>query len=212
MAKLKVHADADDVLIEFDGATRSRRGSGGGGGGVIAATISVIAGYISDQVNKEEFDLGSPIVGERPFQSATDCPAEFRVGLRRQTVQPGLHIRAGASGGAIDEDAIPRVAKARPERSDPSACGLAAQPGCRRRGRRDSVRSKKTGAKRTATGSLKILPIKVAFDAQHPCAELAAHSYGAADQTAVDLKVPSRTKARRIERVASPLALAKRVA
>src|SRR5262249_61119756 len=111
MAKLKVHVDADDVLIEFDGATRSRRGSGGGGGGVIAATISVIAGYISDQVNKEVFDLGSPIVGERPFQSATDCPAEFRVGLRRHTVQPGLHIRAGPAGRALDRGGMPRGAQ-----------------------------------------------------------------------------------------------------
>jgi len=199
--------------LSLNGAIRSRRANGGGGGGVIAAaTISVIAGYISDQVNKEVFDLGSPICRRTPipvrhrlssriprWSAAADRSTRFahsRRRLRRCHRRGRDPTRSQSAPGAFRSKCLRSCSSTR----------------LRRRGSRDSVRSKKTGAKRTATGSFEILPIKVAFDAQHPCAELAAHSHGAADQTAVDVEVPGRTKARRIERVAFPLPLAKRVA
>ena len=186
VSKLKVYADTDDVLIEFYVTIRIDTRECRCCGGVPAATIAVIAHCILRQVDKKVFDLGGPILGERPFQSAADCPAEFRVGLHRQAVQRRLHIRAGATSGAVDEDAVPGVAEARTDRSQPIALGLAAQSGC---GRIEDVRRKKAGAKCTATAAADTLPIKIAFDAEYPCAPLAANTDCSADQATVDVEV-----------------------
>src|SRR5215471_11408311 len=92
----------------------------------MAATVSVIAGYIP-QVDKEVFELDCPVVGERPFQSAARGPADFKPGLRWQPAQSGLQIRAGDAASAVKKNAVPRIAEACTQGSEPSAFGLAAQ-------------------------------------------------------------------------------------
>src|SRR5262249_8047878 len=85
---------------------------------VIAATIAVIAGYIP---NQEVFDLCGPVVGERHFNHGAGRPAEFRIILRRQAAQRSLQIRTGAAGSPVEQDSVPRIAKAPTERSQPTA-------------------------------------------------------------------------------------------
>ena len=186
MSIFKVQTDADEVLVEFDSVIAIHRVASGGGCHVKAATISVIAVGIP-QIDKQIFDLERPVFGKCHFNSRADSPAEFRVGLVRQTGQGRLHIRTRAAGGPVDENAVPRVAEARAERSQPIARGLAAQS---RGGRSSSGGSKDAGAKRTAAAAAETLPIEVAFDAEHPCTPLATNTYCSANQTAVDVEVP----------------------
>jgi len=114
MHKLEVHAEADEVFVQFDNVIRTdrprerrhRRRR------VIPATIAVIA-WRRAEVDKKVFDLCGPVVGERPFQSGTRGPADLKIGLPRLSVQPDLHIRAGNAGGAIKQKPIPGIAGAR---------------------------------------------------------------------------------------------------
>jgi len=100
MPKLEVHADADDVLVEFDRVICIHRGKGRGACHVIPATISVIAGHLP-QINKQIFDLERPVLGEGHFKSAADGPAEFSIILIRQAGQGSFYIRAGTTSGPI---------------------------------------------------------------------------------------------------------------
>ena len=189
MAILKVQADAENVLVEFDGVIAIHRVDNyrrGGACHVIAATISVIAGRIR-QIDKQIFSFDRPVLGHGYFNSAAHRPAEYRTTLIRQAGQGRFYIGAGAAGGSVDQNAVPRIAEARTERSQPIARGLAAQSGG---GRSRSGGKKNAGAKRTAATAADTLPIKIAFDAEHPCAPLAAHADCRADQTAADVEVP----------------------
>src|SRR5690242_14640418 len=88
-----------------------------------------------------------------------------------------FYIRAAAAG-AVDENAVPCIADTRAERSQPVARGLATQSGS---GRVSSGGREDAGAKSTAAAAAQPLPIKIAFDAQYPCAELAADPHCCAD-------------------------------
>jgi hypothetical protein len=144
VSKLKVEADTDDVLVKFDGTIRidcrdgACRGDCLEGRGIIAATISVIAGYIPHQIDKEILDFERPILGERELNPGTGCPAPFSIILVWQAAQRSLHIRASTACSPLEENAVPCVAEARTERSQPIACSLAAQSS---RGRIDGDRT-----------------------------------------------------------------------
>ena len=96
MSIFKVQTDADEVLVEFNSVIAIHRVDSGGGCHVKAATISVIAGGIP-QIDKQIFDLESPVFGKCHFNSRADSPAEFRVGLVRQAGQGRLYIRTRAA-------------------------------------------------------------------------------------------------------------------
>ncbi len=160
MPKFEVHADADNVLVEFDKVICIQRQKGRGGCPVKAATISVIARRLP-QIDKQIFNFERPVLGEGHFNSAAGGPAEFSIILEWQAGQGSFYIRAGPAGSPVHENAVPRVADARTERSQPIARGLAAQSP--RRGS-SSGGSKDAGAKSTAAGAADALPIKIAFD------------------------------------------------
>ena len=149
----------------------------------------MIAGGIP-QIDKQIFDFECPVFGKRHFNPGADSLAEFRTALVWQAGQGRFYIRARAAGSPVDENAIPRIAEARAERSQPIARGLAAQSGCGRRRNSGEARRNEARAKTTVAGPLETLPIKVAFDAEHPCAPLATNTYCSANQTAIDVEVP----------------------
>src|SRR6516164_311383 len=151
MAILKVQADAVNVLVESDGVIAIHSVDNRGphdGCHVVAATISVIAGRIR-QIDKQIFCFECPMLGHGNFNSAAHRPAEYRTTLIRQAGQGRFYIGAGAAGGSVDQNAVPRIAEARTERSQPIARGLAAQSGGGR---------SRSGGKKNA-GALLLLPL-----------------------------------------------------
>ena len=113
MAILKVQADAENVLVEFDGVIAIHRVDNyrrGGACHVIAATISLITGRIR-QIDIQIFSFERPVLGHGYFNSAAHRPAEYRTTLIRQAGQGRFYIRAGAAGGSVDQNAVPRIAE-----------------------------------------------------------------------------------------------------
>src|SRR5262249_18646958 len=121
------------------------------------------------EIDIEIFDLGRPIIGERPLDTAAGSPAGLSVG-RLNAVKGSLYVGKRAAPREIEQDAIRGITGAAAHSRQPIVAGLA-------------LAAERTNAGCGAGIDCGIVPI--AFDAEHKCAGLEIHTQRTADHAAI---------------------------
>ena len=167
-SELVIHAQADDVFVEADGC-----------GGKHAAAARVASRVLEAGVKILEFHR--PVVGHEVFDAGASGPARFGAAPVGQCRRRRLDVGEGATAGDVEQHVLGGIADAATDRGEVVAgSGTAADHS--------------EGTDAVPLGAAEVLPIDVAFGADHELADLVIAANLAAGHEAVDLVARHRSE------------------